>query len=124
MLAQKFYILPRRLDCREAALACHRLHIAERIIPVSFTERLEALSKHKDVLVITKGPANSDQPELAAQALGTLHIKKSYRELRFSREKSSLRFLIGIGSSATQTSRRCLSRMAGTAQHTPNSRQD
>lgn len=92
VLAQKLNILPRTLDCKDAALACFRLHLAERVVLVPFIDRLEALAQHKDILVISGIADKKTQAKRAQQALGTLLVKSTHREIRIDPKKIMVAF--------------------------------
>jgi hypothetical protein len=84
-LAKRYKVLPKSYDCKSAAIACYNLYaLGEEV--ASFSDRLEALIASNDILPVSNR-ADALQSKLANEAMGTLHLKSTHREVRIDPAK-------------------------------------
>jgi len=80
-LATRYKILPRSYRCRTAMLTCYQLHRDATAPDIPFRDRLEALIASGSVVAVSDKD-DAEQAQRVREAIGTLHEKGSYRELR------------------------------------------
>ena len=87
-LAQSYGALPKKLDCLEAAIKCHRINRKSVGANISNVDRLIRLSKRKDVLILdNSNNTKSYRKSLAAAPALKLLGKKGSFELLLSPEQ-------------------------------------